>query len=71
VVFHDATLAEMVERRPRTLDQLAHISGIGQRKLEAYGRDFLEVIMAHEYDEGRDPHAAAPGYFPASSDVKT
>ncbi len=47
VVFHDTTLAEMVARRPRTLDELAHISGVGKRKLAAYGEDFLEVILAH------------------------
>jgi ATP-dependent DNA helicase RecQ len=44
VVFHDATLAEMVERRPQSLDELAHISGVGERKLAAYGKDILDVI---------------------------
>ena len=48
VVFHDATLAEMVERRPQTLSQFAQLSGVGERKLAAYGEDFLEVIRAHE-----------------------
>ena len=52
VVFHDATLAEMVEQRPRTLSQLAHISGVGERKLAAYGEDFLEVIRAHAGEAG-------------------
>ncbi|MFP5344826.1 MAG: RQC domain-containing protein, partial [Gammaproteobacteria bacterium] len=52
VVFHDATLAELVARRPQTLEQLAHISGVGERKLAAYGADFLEVIRAHPRDEG-------------------
>lgn len=47
VVFHDATLAEMVEQRPQTLSQFAHLSGVGERKLAAYGEDFLEVIRAH------------------------
>jgi ATP-dependent DNA helicase RecQ len=47
VVFHDATLAEMVERRPQSLDELAHISGVGERKLAAYGQDVLDVIHAH------------------------
>jgi ATP-dependent DNA helicase RecQ len=47
VVFHDATLAAMVEQRPRTLDELAHINGVGERKLAAYGGDFLGVIRAH------------------------
>lgn len=48
VVFHDATLAEMVEQRPQTLSQFAQLSGVGERKLAAYGEDFLEVIRAHE-----------------------
>ncbi len=50
VVFHDATLMEMVEACPQTLDELAHISGVGERKLEAYGDDFLDVIRAHARD---------------------
>ncbi len=44
VIFHDATLMEMVERQPQTLEQLGLISGIGARKLDAYGEAFLEVI---------------------------
>ncbi len=44
VVFHDATLAAMVERRPQTLTALAELSGVGERKLRAYGELFLEVI---------------------------
>lgn len=47
VIFHDATLMEMVERRPETLAQLATLSGIGERKLAAYGDDFLAVIKEH------------------------
>ena len=47
VVFHDATLAEMVERRPQTLSDLAHISGVGERKLAAYGTDFIAIVRAH------------------------
>jgi ATP-dependent DNA helicase RecQ len=51
VVFHDATLTEMVEQRPRNLEQLAQVSGVGGRKLDAYGADFIEVILSHEYDD--------------------
>ncbi|HEX5054926.1 MAG TPA: DNA helicase RecQ [Gammaproteobacteria bacterium] len=47
VVFHDATLAEMVARRPRTLSEFSEISGVGQRKLAAYGEHFLDVIRSH------------------------
>jgi ATP-dependent DNA helicase RecQ len=44
IVFHDATLAEMARERPGTLDALAGISGVGARKLEAYGREILRVL---------------------------
>ncbi len=46
VVFHDATLAQMVERRPKSLNELALISGVGDRKLATYGERFLEVIIS-------------------------
>jgi ATP-dependent DNA helicase RecQ len=44
VVFHDATLAQMVRMRPRTLDEFAGITGVGERKLAAYGQAFLDAI---------------------------
>ena len=44
VVFHDATLAEMAQSHPDTLDALAGISGVGAKKLEAYGREILRVL---------------------------
>jgi ATP-dependent DNA helicase RecQ len=44
VVFHDATLAEMADLRPDSLDALAGISGVGARKLEAYGEQILRVL---------------------------
>ena len=46
IVFHDATLAEMAQSQPDSLDALAHISGVGAKKLEAYGRDILRVLNA-------------------------
>src|SRR5436190_137875 len=44
VVFHDATLAEMADLRPDSLDALAAISGVGARKLDAYGEQILAVL---------------------------
>ncbi len=61
IVFHDATLAEMARERPATLDDLAGISGVGAKKLEAYGREILRLLAgprgAHD-DAGlaHDPH---------------
>jgi ATP-dependent DNA helicase RecQ len=44
VVFHDKTLREMVARHPRTLGELAQVSGVGETKLERYGERFLAVL---------------------------
>jgi ATP-dependent DNA helicase RecQ len=44
IVFHDTTLAEMAREQPATLDELAGISGVGSRKLEAYGAEILRVL---------------------------
>lgn len=44
VIFHDSVLRDMATIRPATLRALGEISGIGARKLEAYGEAFLEVI---------------------------
>ncbi len=44
VIFHDATLAAIAERAPQTLDDLQGISGIGAKKLEAYGEQVLRVM---------------------------
>jgi len=49
VIFHDATLREMLAFRPLTSEQLLTITGVGQSKLERFGEDFLEVIRAIEY----------------------
>jgi ATP-dependent DNA helicase RecQ len=46
VVFHDATLAQMAADAPSTLDALAGISGVGAKKLDAYGREILRVLAA-------------------------
>ncbi len=43
VVFHDATLAAIAAARPRTLDELRGISGIGATKLERYGAALLAI----------------------------
>lgn len=48
VIFPDRTLIEMAERRPATLDEMAAITGVGARKLEAYGQAFLAVIAGEE-----------------------
>jgi DNA helicase II / ATP-dependent DNA helicase PcrA len=44
VVFHDATLAAIASRRPRSLTDLRAISGVGPTKLARYGREVLAIV---------------------------
>ena len=44
VIFHDATLAAIAALAPRSLGDLQGISGLGAKKLEAYGEEVLRVL---------------------------
>ena len=44
VVFHDKTLKEMVALRPTSRGQFLQISGVGERKAEQFGEEFLAAI---------------------------
>ena len=55
VIFHDATLMEMVESQPQTLSQLATLSGVGEKKLADYGENFLEIINEHRKKTSAPP----------------
>jgi ATP-dependent DNA helicase RecQ len=46
VIFHDATLAEIARQRPRSLHELRGIQGIGERKLQAYGAQLLDILAS-------------------------
>ena len=44
VIFHDATLLEMVRRKPADLAAMGEIPGVGRNKLDRYGATFLAAI---------------------------
>jgi ATP-dependent DNA helicase RecQ len=44
VVFHDSTLREIAAAKPRDLNELAKIQGVGAAKLERYGEAVLAVL---------------------------
>jgi DNA helicase-2/ATP-dependent DNA helicase PcrA len=46
VVFHNSTLAEIAARRPRTINELATVPGVGPAKLERYGSELLAALEA-------------------------
>ncbi len=47
VIFHDATLVEMLERQPENATQFLSLSGVGESKLKKYADAFLDVIKEH------------------------
>ncbi len=47
VVFNDATLTEMAEQMPLTATEMLRVNGVGQRKLERFGKPFLVMIKEH------------------------
>ncbi|MCD7740422.1 MAG: DNA helicase RecQ [Candidatus Gastranaerophilales bacterium] len=44
IIFHDKTLQEMVYRKPKNIQELGKISGVGEHKLNKYGSVFLNAI---------------------------
>jgi ATP-dependent DNA helicase RecQ len=47
VIFHDSTLREIVERKPRNLNELAQVQGVGAAKLERYGEAMLAAVSTN------------------------
>ncbi|MGB8856979.1 MAG: DNA helicase RecQ [Burkholderiales bacterium] len=48
VIFHNSTLRDMHATKPHTLLQMADVLGVGEKKLEKFGKTFLAVIAAHK-----------------------
>jgi len=44
VIFQDKTLLDIATRRPRDLDALSHVAGVGAGKLERYGASLLQAL---------------------------
>jgi len=57
VVMHDTTLDEICRRRPRSVAELLHISGIGERKAELYGAQVLAALK--QFEKGARAAAAS------------
>ena len=74
IIFSDAALADMCKKLPTNREEFLNVSGVGKRKLEQYGDDFIEVIknflIKEEKKDGQDvsedipehdkPNTAAP-----------
>jgi ATP-dependent DNA helicase RecQ len=44
LIFPNSTLQELAQKNPSSLDEVAAVSGVGAKKLEAYGRELLRVL---------------------------
>jgi ATP-dependent DNA helicase RecQ len=53
IVFGDAVLAGMAALRPKDQEQLLQVNGVGKRKLERYGEEFLQIIRSFPPEEHR------------------
>jgi ATP-dependent DNA helicase RecQ len=45
-VFHDSTLREIAATKPKTLNELSTVQGVGATKLERYGEAMLAALSA-------------------------
>lgn len=48
VIFHDKTLIEMTRKRPSSLLDMGKIAGIGEKKLDKFGQQFLDIVKQYE-----------------------
>jgi ATP-dependent DNA helicase RecQ len=48
VIFSDASLQDMEDKKPSTMEGFSKISGVGKAKLEKYAEAFIKVIAKHE-----------------------
>ncbi len=46
-IFHDSTLRDMHATQPRTMEEMGDVVGVGEKKLEKFGKIFLAVIAEH------------------------
>jgi ATP-dependent DNA helicase RecQ len=53
VIFHDTTLRDMVERRPKTLEDLREVYGVGAKKAADFGDAFLDAIRTFRRPDGQ------------------
>ncbi|MEL7358037.1 MAG: DNA helicase RecQ [Cyanobacteria bacterium J06560_6] len=64
IVFSDASLRQMAQRKPQTPDKFLKISGVGNRKLTQYGQPFTQVIRSFCNNNGIEVDVEQP--FPTT-----
>jgi ATP-dependent DNA helicase RecQ len=60
VIFHDATLRDLARRKPRSLEQLHAVYGMGARKIELLGSAVLDTIRSFSDGRNSEAHNGGP-----------
>ncbi|MEU6192914.1 DNA helicase RecQ [Streptomyces sp. NPDC047061] len=71
VIFHDATLREIVSRWPESIAELATIGGVGEKKLMTYGEGVLGALAALQTPSAPTPSVPAPTAPVSTAPVST
>ena len=50
VIFSNATLTDMAEKAPRSMEELLEVAGVGDKKAAHYGKAFLQAIEEYKSD---------------------
>ncbi|MBT6253883.1 DNA helicase RecQ [Candidatus Uhrbacteria bacterium] len=58
VIFGDKSLHEMAYYLPSSLEAFSQLFGVGQKKLDAFGEDFLATIVSHSKEHGLEERQA-------------
>ena len=56
VIFHDATLMEMLDKKPMSLTSFSKLSGVGEHKLDTYGETFINLIRSFDGEDLTPKH---------------
>ncbi|MGB7730430.1 MAG: RecQ family ATP-dependent DNA helicase [Candidatus Acidiferrum sp.] len=68
IVLHDTVLDQLCQKRPKTMQELRQISGMGEKKCEMYGREILGLFPRFENGERARKESRAK---PANASVET
>jgi ATP-dependent DNA helicase RecQ len=68
IVLHDTVLDQLCQKKPKTMQDLRQISGMGEKKCEMYGREILSLFPRFENGEKASKESRAK---PANASVET
>ncbi len=68
VIFTDSSLRAMAQQKPGSLQSFGNVSGVGRRKLERYGNEFVAEIRAYCEENGIALQAPDPDPAPAPTE---